>query len=160
MGLKFFSICLKIDVLKLLREVKHPFRIVLFYGSPYNLIDVWQFFSLFATIKLKGEKVKFTDTSSAGRRARKITNYFDLSVFNWDLSHSNLCSTDGCCEFSKVGFFSWLTRYFISSLHLEYCAKKSRGGHWTLMWTFRQIDSQKPNNPIKILGKPFKLETE
>ena len=65
MGLKIFGICLKIDVLQLLREVERQWRIVLCKESPYDLIDVLGPFSIILQSRnfYKGE---FTDTSSAG----------------------------------------------------------------------------------------------
>ena len=46
MGLKICNIFLKINVLKLVREVKRKLRIVLCKESPYNLIDVLGSFSV------------------------------------------------------------------------------------------------------------------
>ena len=35
----------------------------------------------------------------------KSQKYFDLSAFDWDLNHSNLCSTDGAMNFQKWELF-------------------------------------------------------
>ena len=93
MGLTIFSICLKIDVVFFLRELKCPLRIVMCMESPC--------------------KLKFTDTSSAGRTARKTQVYIVLSVFNWTFNHSNMRSTDVATNRTLVlnmGTFFWLTR--------------------------------------------------
>ena len=72
MGLKIFSICLKIVVASLLREVKRQLGAVLYKESPYNLVNVLDPFSVILQPR-NLFKVKFTDTSSAGKSARKIT---------------------------------------------------------------------------------------
>ena len=46
MGLKIFSICLRTDVVLLLRDMNRPLRIVLCKESPYNLINVLGPFSV------------------------------------------------------------------------------------------------------------------
>ena len=53
MRLKIFSICLKTDVFRLLRELKRPLPIVLCEESPYNLISPYNrpFFRHFAAKK-------------------------------------------------------------------------------------------------------------
>ena len=79
MGTKLFSICLKTDVVLLLREVKHLLPIVLCKESPYHLINALRPFPVILQ-PFDFYKVKFTDTSSAGKTARKMTQYFNLSA--------------------------------------------------------------------------------
>ena len=35
----------------------------------------------------------------------KSQKYFDLSAFDWDLNHSNLCNTGGAVNFQKLELF-------------------------------------------------------
>ena len=46
------------------------------------------------------------DTSSAGKTARIIARYFNFSVINWNLSHSNLLSAFRATNFLKWEIFS------------------------------------------------------
>ena len=71
-GLKSYSICLKIDVLYLSREVKCLLYIVLCKESPYNLINVLGLFSVMLQLS-NSCKVYFIYISSASKTARKIT---------------------------------------------------------------------------------------
>ena len=78
MGLKILGIRLKIDVLKLLREMKRPLRIVLCKESPYNLINAlgpcsvilqpWNFLKLnlpilFVPVRKRKKSQKYFDSS-------------------------------------------------------------------------------------------------
>ena len=104
MGLKIFIICLKIDVVWLFRKVKRQLRIVLCKESPYSLIDVLGPFSV--TLQpWNFYQVKFTDTSSAGKTARKITKI----LRSFELESFKSVQYAWCYEFLKVGTFFWLT---------------------------------------------------
>ena len=77
MGLKVFSICLKICLKTLERGEMSitqcsvgPFSAIL---QPRNVYEV-----------------EFTYTFSAGKTTKKSQKYFDLSTFNQDLNHSKL----------------------------------------------------------------------
>ena len=81
MGRQLFSICLIIDVFyllklfKLLRQVKGPLRIALCKESCYNLINVSGPYSVILQPRIF-HTVRFTDTRSADKIARKITKIF------------------------------------------------------------------------------------
>ena len=40
------------------------------------------------------------------RKARKSETYFDLSYFNWNFNHSDICYTLGISSFQKWELFS------------------------------------------------------
>ena len=89
--------CLTKSVL-VLERLKRPLRIVLCMERPYNLINVlgpfsatlqsWNFMKLILPIHLV-----------LVRQEEKAQKYFDLSVFKWNLNHSNLWSTLGATNF-------------------------------------------------------------
>ena len=78
--------------------MKHPLRIVLFKESPYNLIDVLDPISVIVQ-PCYFYQVKFSVTSSANKTAKKVTKILQFLAFNWNLSHSDLCSTHGAINF-------------------------------------------------------------
>ena len=93
--------------------MKRPLRIALCKESLYNMINVLGPFSVILQ-PLKFHKVEFTDTSYAGKTARKITKV--LRSFGLQLEFESFISVkySWCYEFSKVGTFFWLTQYQVS----------------------------------------------
>ena len=66
--------------------------------------------------------VEFTNTSSAGRAARKITKILDLSAFNKNLIDSNPLSSLGTMNIQKWELFSGspdIKNIFLTALHLD-----------------------------------------
>ena len=111
MGLELCSICLKMDVISVSRGMKRPLRIALCKESCYNLINALDPFS-FIFQPWNFYIVNFTDTSSAGKTARKITKILQSFGFCLEFKSFKLVKYAWCCEFSNVGTFFWLTRYF------------------------------------------------
>ena len=60
--------------------MKGPLPIILCEESPYDLIDVLGLFSVILS-QWNFYKVELTYNSSAGKIARRIIKYFDLSAF-------------------------------------------------------------------------------
>ena len=69
-----------IDIVKLLRELKHSLRIVLCRESPYNLINALGHFSVVLQPSNLCQ-IEFTDAYSAGKAARKIRKILRSSGF-------------------------------------------------------------------------------
>ena len=80
-GTEIFSICLITDILKLLREVKHPLGIVLCYGSPYNLIKIIGPFQPFCNHKVL-INLNLPIIVVLVEMQGKSQKYFDLLAFN------------------------------------------------------------------------------
>ena len=72
-----------------MKEVKCSMCIVLCKDNPYSLVNVLGPFPVILQPR-SFYKVKFTDTFGADETTRKITKYFDLSAFKWNLNYSNL----------------------------------------------------------------------
>ena len=80
--------------------MKRPLHIILWKESRYNVINVLGPFSLILQ-PWNSYVVKFTNTSSAGKTARKITKI--LQSFGFE--SFELVKYPRCYEFSNVGFF-------------------------------------------------------
>ena len=80
--------------------------------SRYNLIDVLGPFSVVLCNHENSFKLGLPILLVFVKKQRKKSQkYFDLSAgINWNLNHSNLCSTYGAMNFQKWRHF-WLIRY-------------------------------------------------
>ena len=89
--------------------MKHPLRIVVCKEGPYNLITALGHFSVILQPR-NICKVKFCDTSSASKTARKIAKILQFFCFQLEFELVESVKYSWCHEFSKEGTFFWLAR--------------------------------------------------